>query len=141
MRSNSRLWMGVLPGFVFLFCISCGSKSHTKLPTGYLDSPPLSQQAVFRGPTTLEGWSLSDDGIDDVAIYIDRQYVASAQIGIPRADVAGAFPNEPHASTSGWRASIDVSNIPPGMHEVVVQATCKNGAKRDIASFRASVMK
>jgi hypothetical protein len=124
-----------------VLCFSCGGKTHSKLPEGYIDRPPLTEQAVFKGTASLEGWSFSDEGIEDVSVYIDRQHVASAQIGFQRADVAKAFPNEQYAKESGWRAIIDVTNLSPGPHNVVVQATSKNGAKRDIASFQALVTK
>jgi hypothetical protein len=119
--------------------LSCGSQNHLKLPAGYIDVPPPTQQAVFHGVSHLEGWALSDDGIADVAVYVDRQYVTSAETGLARPDVAKAFPNESGAQAAGWRASLDVSKFPPGRHDIVVQATGKNGARCDVAHFAATV--
>jgi hypothetical protein len=121
---------------------ACGSRrDHTKLPTGYVDAPPLSGQAVLHGPTTFEGWALADGGVEEVAVYIDQHYVASAQTGVERPDVGKSLPKEPNAGKSGWRASVDVSNLPPGLHAFVVQATAHSGAKRDIGSFQATIVK
>ena len=47
--------------------LSCGSQNHLKLPAGYIDVPPPTQQAVFHGVSHLEGWALSDDGIGKTA--------------------------------------------------------------------------
>jgi hypothetical protein len=126
---------------VTLACISCGHNEHNKLPTGYVDTPPLSGNAVLRGATTFEGWAVADDGVEEVAVYMDRQYVASAQTGVERPDVAKALPKEPNVEKAGWRASVDVSSLPAGVHEFVVQAISKSGAKRDIGTFRATIAK
>ena len=122
-------------------CNSCTSANHSKLPIGYVDVPAPGRPAVFNGNSVIEGWALSDGGIQQVAIYIDRQYVSSTQTDIPRPDVATAYPKESHGQTSGWRAPVDVTNLAVGSHDVVVQATGKNGAKRDIGAFQATVVK
>ena len=114
---------------------------HAKLPAGVVDTPPMSGQAVLRGATPFEGWALADDGIEEVAVYIDGRYVISAQTGVERPDVAKSFPKEPGAARAGWRASVDVSGLPAGIHQFVVQAAAKNGAKRDIGAFQATVVK
>jgi hypothetical protein len=122
--------------------VACGTReSHAKLPAGYVDAPPMAGQAVLRGATPFEGWALADDGIEEVAVYIDRQYVASAQTGVERPDVAKSLPKEPNAGKAGWRTSVDVSNFPAGVHQFVVQATARNGAKRDIGAFQATIVK
>jgi hypothetical protein len=122
-------------------CHSCGSVNHAKLPIGYVDVPAPGRPAVFEGNSLVQGWALSDEGIREITLYVDRQYVSSAQTGISRPDVAAAFPKEPHALDSGWRATIDVTNLAVGAHDVVVQAIGKNGARRDIAAFPARVVK
>jgi hypothetical protein len=136
---------GLIPILILIIIIvgvACGTREgHAKLPAGYVDAPPMSGQAVFRGATPFEGWALADDGIEEVAVYIDRQFVAAAQTGVERPDVAKSLPKEPNAGRAGWRTSVDVSNFPAGVHEVVVQATAKNGAKRDIAAFQATIAK
>jgi hypothetical protein len=121
---------------------ACGSRAnHTRLPTGYIDTPPLSSPAVLHGAPTFEGWALADGGIEEVSVYVDRDYLVSAQTGVARPDVAKSLPTERDAGKAGWRASVDVSNLPPGAHAFVVQATARNGSKRDIGSFQATVVK
>jgi hypothetical protein len=121
---------------------ACGSRAnHTRLPTGYVDTPPLSGPAVLHGATTFEGWALADGGVQEVSVYVDREYLVSAQTGVDRPDVAKSLPKERNAGKAGWRASVDVSNLPAGSHAFVVQAIAQNGSKRDIGSFQATVVK
>ena len=108
---------------------------------GYVDVPAPGKQAIFNGNSVIEGWAVSNEGIEEIAIYVDRQYVSSAQTGGSRPDVAAAFPKEAHAGSSGWRASINVTDLAVGSHDVVVQVVAKNGAKRDIGAFQAMVVK
>jgi len=122
-------------------CNSCSSVNHAKLPIGYVDVPAPGKEAVFNGNSVIEGWALSDEGIQEIALYVDRQYLSSAQIAISRPDVTAAFPKEAHAGNSGWRAAIDVTNLAVGSHDVVVQAMGRNGAKRDIGAFQVRVVK
>src|ERR1700730_2731065 len=123
---HRRLRLLVLTILMVVVVAACSSRrDHTKLPVGYVDAPPLSGKAVLRGAATFEGWAVADDGVEEVAVYMDRQYVASARTGVERPDVARALPKEPNARKAGWRASVDVSNLPSGLHEFVVQATTK----------------
>ena len=103
--------------------------------------PPLGQQAVLKGTSPFLGWAFGENGISDVSIYVDRVYQVSAQCGLPRPDVAAAFPGEPDAKAAGWQASVDCSKIAAGPHELVVQATAKNGARRDIGVYQIVVVK
>ena len=125
---------------VLLLTVSCGSKTHAKLPYGTVDTPPLGQQVGLKGMASFVGWAIGENGISDVAIYVDRVYVVSAQLGLVRPDVAAAFPKETAARTAGWQASFDCTNIPAGPHEVVVQATATNGARRDLGVFQVVVL-
>src|ERR1022692_935394 len=141
------LWLAV----ILPFTISCASTTHAKLPIGTVDVPPLGRQAVLKGTASFVGWAIGEDGISDVGIYVDRVYATSAQCGLGRPDVAAAFPGEPDvaaafpgepdARTAGWQALFDSSEITAGTHELVVQATAKNGAQRDIGVFQILVTK
>ena len=131
------LWLAV----ILPFTISCASTTHAKLPIGTVDVPPLGRQAVLKGTASFVGWAIGEDGISDVGIYVDRVYATSAQLGLGRPDVSAAFPSEPHANAAGWGASLDSSKIAAGPHELVVQATATNGAKRDIGVLQIVVVK
>lgn len=132
------LWLAVL----LLLTASCGSTSpHAKLPNGTVDVPPLGRPAGVKGMASFMGWATGENGISAVDIYVDRVYIVSAQLGLVRPDVAATFPNETDSRTSGWQASVDSSKIAAGPHELVVQATAKNGAKRDIGAYQIVVVK
>lgn len=123
----------------FLACIGCGSKpaetgtSQSRLPFGAVDIPHPAE--TLRGTIPVGGWALSEDGIDRVAIYVDRSYVLTATLGGARPDVAKVYGTLPNAATSGFNAVLDTSPFPPGNHEIVVQAHSKGGACRDIGAI------
>jgi len=139
---HPKLHLHLLIILIAAVITACGGRSgHTRLPIGYVDAPALSGQAVLHGNAIFEGWALADDGIEEVAVYMDRQYLASARTGLDRPDVAKSLPNEPNSVKAGWRASVDVSNLTPGLHQFVVQAAAKSGSNRDIGAFQATIVK
>ena len=135
--SLERRRFAVLCLVCVLTCIGCGSKpaetgtSQSRLPFGATDIPHPAE--TLRGTVPVGGWALSEDGIDRVAIYVDRSYVLTATLGGARPDVAKIYGSLPNAATSGFNALLDTSSFPPGNHEIVVQAHSKGGAYRDIA--------
>ena len=73
-------------------CIGCGGRpaetgaSASRLPFGVVDLPHSGE--TLRGTTRLGGWALSEDSIERVALYVDRNYVVAATLGGARPDVA-----------------------------------------------------
>jgi hypothetical protein len=104
----------------------------SRLPFGGVNVPQGQQKIT--GKVDFTGWALSEEGIESVAIYIDRSFVAECATGLPRPDVAKAFPNIPESLLSGWTVTFDSTNFPPGWHELTVQVKSKAGATRDVGS-------
>lgn len=113
---------------------ACGTtgKNAGKLPFGVMDTPRTGE--TLKGKVVLSGWALSEAGITEIAVYLDRSYVMSGQINGQRPDVAKAFPNVPNGQNSGWAIHLDTSTIAPGPHELVVRAIDTSGSVRDIGS-------
>ena len=105
----------------------------SKLPFGGVNAP-LSEQKIT-GKVDFTGWALSEEGIESVSIYVDRAFVANCSTGLPRPDVAKAYPHMPESGASGWAATFDPANFLPGWHELTVQAKSKAGATRDVGSL------
>ena len=105
----------------------------SKLPFGGVNAP-VSQQKIT-GKVDIAGWALSEAGIESVSIYVDRTFVADCSTGLPRPDVAKAYPNLPDSGVSGWTVTFDSTNFSPSWHELTVQAKSKAGATRDLASL------
>jgi large repetitive protein len=105
----------------------------SKLPFGGVNA--LVSQQKITGKVDIAGWALSEAGIESVSIYVDRTFVAGCSTGLPRPDVAKAYPNLPDSGVSGWTVTFDSTNLSPSWHELTVQAKSKAGATRDLASL------
>ena len=118
---------------------SCGQqrkldgKVAPRLPFGGVNVP-VSQQKIA-GKMDVTGWAVSEAGIESVSIYVDRAFVAPCATGLPRPDVAKAYPDMPNSGASGWTATVDSARFAPGWHELTVQARTKDGATRDLVSL------
>jgi hypothetical protein len=132
-------------GFAAAFALTASSFScspspktgHAMLPTGYVDAPQNGDTA--KGTVATSGWALSEDGIDDIEIYIDRAFVTSATPANPRPDVLAKYTNFKSDPNPGWSASVDLSQITPGTHEFTVEARSKKGAVSNIGSVLLNV--
>jgi len=105
------------------------------LPIGGVDPPAVPEGAVVSPRLKLSGWVLSEDPVWMVSLYIDRRYVASAQLGQDRPEVNQAHP-EFGAVRPGWLLELDTTGFPSGEHEVLIQARTAHGAVRDLGDIR-----
>jgi len=118
----------------------CRSESSRQpLPFGVMDAPRSGE--ALRGTVELRGWALSESGIKQAIVYVDRNYATTATLGIGRPDVAKAYPAFSHGADAGWTASLDTGKFPAGTHELVVQGTAYNGATRDLGDINVSFAK
>ena len=81
------------------------------------------------------GWALAEDGVQRVAIYVDKQFVTFATLGGDRPDIAKAFPAFANAGKSGWNVVVDLSSMIEGDHEMVVQVKSKGGSVHDFPAI------
>lgn len=95
-----------------------------------MDAPKPGE--TIRGNYSITGWALDETGIRDVSIYIDRILVGTAKLGVSRPDLVANFSAFPDAETGGFEYVWNSAGLPPGPHELVVQARSKNGATRDV---------
>jgi Bacterial Ig domain len=118
----------------------CRSESSRQaLPFGVMDEPRTG--AALRGTIELRGWALSEGGIKQVHVYVDRNFAGSATLDMSRPDVAKAFPAFSHGADAGWTAALDTGKFAAGAHELVVQCTANNGATRDLGDINVSFAK
>lgn len=111
--------------------------SYPVLPFGVVDNPRPGE--TLRGHAMLRGWALSETKIESVAVYLDRTLAGLATLGISRPDVQKAYPAFREAGQAGWQMDFDTSSIPPGPHELEVQARSRQGATRDLGSVAVTI--
>jgi N-acetylmuramoyl-L-alanine amidase len=134
------LFLRALLVSIALSAAGCRSDSSRQaLPFGVTDEPRSGE--ALRGNVELRGWALSEGGIKQVTVYVDRNYAATATLGISRPDVAKAYPAFAHGADAGWTASLDTGKFRAGTHELVVQGTANNGATRDFGDVNVSFVK
>jgi N-acetylmuramoyl-L-alanine amidase len=97
---------------------------------GALDVPR--RGGTLQGATAIVGgWALAEDGVQRVAIYVDKQFVTFATLGGDRPDIAKAFPAFANPGKSGWNVVLDLSSMLEGDHEMVVQVKSNGGNVHD----------
>jgi hypothetical protein len=96
---------------------------------------------VFRGKAAFAGWGFAEGGLREVNLYVDSRYVGTATRGIPRPDVAAAFPGIADAKTSGWQIGLDTTGISVGRHDFTVQGIAESGAVKEFGTITAEVVK
>jgi hypothetical protein len=127
---TARFCLSAILAAAVLLTACSGQKA--KLPFGGVNAPANGRKAS--GNMELVGWALAEAGIDSVSVYVDRVFVSTCALGLPRPDVAQVYPNIGGRDNAGWKAVLDTTKFPPGWHEVVMQARSKDGATRDLAS-------
>ena len=108
-----------------------------KLPFGFVDAPRAGETLPVE--THFRGWAVAEEGIRDVAIYIDRTFVTYAVTQVSRPDIAKGFPGFPDSGAAGWNVLVRTAGIPSGVHELVVQARSKSGASRDLGTLSVKI--
>ena len=92
--------------------------------------------AVHSGVSNLRGWSIANDGIQRVDIFVDGELFQSAPYGGSRGDVAAVFPDVSGALNSGFSLAYNYSALDPGEHTIEAVAYTHSGRARTAsASF------
>ena len=88
---------------------------------GALDFPdPGTKQS---GVILFKGWALAPHLISDIQVYVDDQFIANANRGLPRIDIVEAYPNWPGIQNiaPGFQVGILASRFSNGTHTVEVR--------------------
>jgi beta-N-acetylglucosaminidase len=92
---------------------------------GFIDGPK--NQAILKGDTTVSGWYLDYSGVAKVEVLVDGKSFGTAQYGLPRTDVAKAYPDYQN-SNSGYSYTLNTKSLTNGLHTITVKETGNNGA-------------
>lgn len=107
------------------------------LPFGEVLEPKPNQ--TITGPFAIRGWALARNGIEQVAIYEDRTFLADAKLGLSSPEAQTAQPGFPGSAQAGWVFDADLGIFTSGIHELTVQARSKTGATRELASWKVVI--
>lgn len=90
-------------------------------PRAWIDQPLPG--AELPGTALISGWAYNEDlGVSAVRIYLDSEFVAEAEYGLPRPDVvtATALSSDPNQPNLGFEARLDTGGFPGGQRELSI---------------------
>jgi hypothetical protein len=70
------------------------------------------------GTLGVDGWAVCAAGIAAVSIYLDRDKVGDAELGLARPDVAEQYSAIPTAAQAGFRFRQQLPDVAPGEHTI-----------------------
>ena len=71
---------------------------------------------------------LDGEGVAEVQIWLDGQWVGDAAFGLPRPDVSSVYPGYPDSLAPGWIFLLDTTLTSDGLHHVQAVAVDDFGA-------------
>lgn len=95
---------------------------------------PLRPSANVDRTLGLSGWVVSADAISRIVISIDGQPVRAETLQATRPDVDRIWPAAANRD-KGWSATLDLSALPPGPHQVLVRAIEQGGCQAEVEAF------
>jgi hypothetical protein len=106
------------------------SASPAKLAFGVLDTP--AEGGSYKGAVPITGWALYENGVDHVAIYIDRNYLADVPVSGKRDDVVKVYPDFASTTDINFAGEFHTEGLTPGAHQMIARVVGKNGTTRDL---------
>jgi len=92
-------------------------------------------EPVAGSKVVVGGWAadrVAGSPVAKVEVLLDGKPVATANLGVARADVAKTIGRDGYAK-SGWNAVLDLTGVSPGRHEVTAVAYGKDGARQALS--------
>lgn len=88
---------------------------------------PVAGATIKGNSLTVSGWSLNNDGIKAINIYVDGVLKGTTTVGLSRLDVQKYYPQYTNASKSGFSKTIDISNVGSGTRTIKVEQVSDSG--------------
>ncbi|HEX3557034.1 MAG TPA: hypothetical protein VIA62_27740 [Thermoanaerobaculia bacterium] len=95
---------------------SCDQDTNNENSFGDIDAP--ARGFIYSGVIQATGWALDWEGVKNVFILVDGNFVGAANYGIPRPDVGDLsfYPGYPNVFAPGWRFALDTRQFSDGEH-------------------------
>jgi GT2 family glycosyltransferase len=98
---------------------------------------PRDGGTTLSGKVLVRGWASATSGVRRVEVCAEKGAPVEARYGFYRPDVAADLPDIPTADRSGFRAVLDLGELPDGRHHITVRAFSNSGA---LAELRVPVV-
>jgi N-acetylmuramoyl-L-alanine amidase len=109
----------------------CADETTDFASQGYIDFPK--DHDFVSGDVTFAGWALDDNGgVQQVEILVDGHLMGIATYGYARPDVKAAYPTAINSANSGWRFTLDTTQLGDNRHRLTVQVVDRFGGHRSI---------
>ena len=99
---------------------------------GFIDLPTSFD--FIKGTVFFQGWALDSNGVTEVELLVDGDFVGVAQYGAVRTDVQQANPTVPNSIHSGWSFSFDTTKVSNARHRLTVRVLDALGRRTLIGS-------
>jgi hypothetical protein len=99
---------------------------------GFIDLPTPFE--FTKGTIFFQGWALDSNGVTEVELSIDGDFIGVAQYGSVRTDVQQAFPTVPNSIHSGWSFAFDSTPLSNARHRLTVTVLDAGGNRTVIGS-------
>lgn len=104
----------------------CSDNTQFASVYGFIDSPTSSD--YVKGSVLFQGWALADGAIvTGVEILIDGNFVGPAALNFLRPDVQQQYPFVVGSLNSGWRFTMDTTQLSNARHRLTVNVSTSNG--------------
>jgi photosystem II stability/assembly factor-like uncharacterized protein len=117
-RSLASAFFAGLPAWFVSGPVSALAQDGFPAIAAVFESPTEGQ--VVSGVGIIRGWSFSDRGRVPIGLVVDEQASGLIPCCSERADVAAAFPDNPHALNSGWGTVFNYGLLTAGPHTIGV---------------------
>jgi hypothetical protein len=112
---------------------ACAEETQDFASIGFIDYP--NKMDFLKGTVSFLGWAIDENqGVRNVEILVDGNFMGIAQYGIARPDVQAAYPTVRNSYNSGWRYTIDTTQLSDARHRLTVRVTDGFGNKTIIGS-------
>jgi hypothetical protein len=108
-------------------------------PFGKMDEPVNGRR--IGEPFAIHGWTISEHGVDQIAIYVDGKFFANPRYPIERKDVKTNFPTARDSLNSGYIYEATPAMFTPGEHLIEVRVQSKGGAVREIGKAKVTIQR
>ena len=98
------------------------------------DEPEAPQDGgtTLSGKVLVRGWALATSGVRRVEVQAGKGPAIEARYGFYRPDVAEDIPDLSTADRSGFRAVLDLGELPDGRHHITIRAFSNGGAQSEL---------